>query len=152
VSLWLLLTGSALAVLLAAAFTTRRRRPVRLHATVARPCAVYIIPSRTARPAYVGEGYDPYRRIACHRREAPWWHLVDTAREPTIEWLPGKMAARAREQELIGRLAPYGNDRHNHGRGLSHPVGSVPAWGGRNRSAPSSPASRRSSSGKDVSS
>jgi hypothetical protein len=80
---------------------------------------VYIIPSRTARPAYIGEGYDPYRRIACHRREAWWWHLVDTTREPTIEWLPSKTAARAREQELIGQLAPYGNDRHNHGRGAA---------------------------------
>ncbi len=136
---WLLLTGSALAVLVAAALSTRRR-PVRLHATVARPCAVYIIPSRDPRrPAYIGEGYDPWRRIACHRREAAWWPLVDTSREPTVEWHPGKTAARAREQDLIGRLAPLGNDRHNHGRGLSHPARMVPGWANRSRSVPSSP-------------
>jgi hypothetical protein len=140
---WLLLAGSAMAVLLAVVLAGRRRRPIRLHTTVARPCAVYIIPSRERRPAYIGEGYDPWRRIACHRREAAWWPLVDTAHDPTVEWHPSKPAAQVRERELISRLAPLFNDRHNHGRGLSHPASTVGRWESRSRSAPSSPGSTR---------
>jgi hypothetical protein len=130
-SLWLMLTGAALAVLVVAA---RRRPPVRLHASADRPCAVYIIPSRDPqRPAYIGEGYDPYRRIACHRRDAWWRRHADWATPPTIEWLPSKAAARAREQQLIGELAPLFNDRHNRGRGqrrpvVSHPDRTVDRW------------------------
>lgn len=147
--LWLLLVWSALAVLTATAVLARRRRPVRLPAATGdRPCAVYIIPSRQRRPAYVGKGFDPWARIACHRREAWWWPHVDTARNPQVLWLPSEQAALARESSLIGELAPLFNDRHNRGRGVrrpvvSHPASTVAGWDARSRSASSSPGSFR---------
>lgn len=118
---WLLLVACAV-MLLGLGLAAGRRQPDRgqvLSATVDRPCGVYIIPALTGqRPAYVGEGFDPGRRIACHRREADWRHLADWRTRPTIEWHPSKTAARARERDLIVVLAPLGNDRHNRGRGL----------------------------------
>jgi len=141
--LWrlVLLSLAVLALLVAVVLLQRQVRQPALRATVARPCAVYIIPSRGSRPAYVGEGYDPWRRIGCHRK-AWWWPQVDTSREPVIEWHPSKAAARVREQELIGRLAPLFNDRHNLGRQvrpLSYPASTVAGWESRSRSASSSP-------------
>lgn len=127
--LWLPLTvvGVIFAVLAVRALPRRRARapftpgvPV-----IERECDVYVIPAWPRwgdRPAYVGEGYDWTVRYERHRdgdrREPPawWWPLVDTTRLPTVERHPSKLAAKARESELIDQLAPLGNKAENRGR------------------------------------
>lgn len=81
----------------------------------ARECAVYYHYAPDGELLYIGNAYDPWKRMDQHRLKQPWWGEVDEG-AMRVEWWPTKASAEVEEASEIRRLGPKYNKTFNGGR------------------------------------